>query len=132
MEDTQSGMEHSLKRGCDWHVTRPLQSGPNVVPSLNPSEICMTVRGLGSILSPLLVLAACKEPAREPTAPDNPALSRQDEAGVRFATFNASLNRAAEGQLISDLSNPDITTRGTTQARNAAEPIQRNHPDLIL
>ena len=46
---------------------------------------------------------------------------------VRFSTFNASLNRAAAGQLIADLSTP-----GNQQARNAAETIQRVRPDVIL
>ena len=52
---------------------------------------------------------------------------RHDAGTVRFATFNASLNRAAEGQLVADLST------GTDQhARNAAETIQRAHPDVVL
>jgi endonuclease/exonuclease/phosphatase family metal-dependent hydrolase len=46
---------------------------------------------------------------------------------VRFATFNASLNRGAEGQLVTDLSTPD-----NQQARNAAETIQRSRPDVVL
>jgi Endonuclease/Exonuclease/phosphatase family len=46
---------------------------------------------------------------------------------VRFATFNASLNRAAAGQLVTDLSTPD-----NAQAREAAEVIQRNRPDVLL
>ncbi|GAA4987222.1 3-phytase [Nonomuraea thailandensis] len=46
---------------------------------------------------------------------------------VRFATFNASLNRAAEGQLVSDLSTP-----GNTQAQVIAEIVQRNRPDVLL
>jgi hypothetical protein len=46
---------------------------------------------------------------------------------VRFATFNASLNRAAEGQLVADLS-----TGADPQARNAAETIQRTRPDVVL
>lgn len=46
---------------------------------------------------------------------------------VRFATFNASLNRAAEGQLVTDLS-----TTTDEQARNAAETIQRARPDVVL
>ena len=86
----------------------------------------MTLRGLAGMMLPLLLLAACDDPAREPTAPDNPLLSRQ-ETGVRFATFNASLNRNFEGQLIADLS-----TSANTQARNAAETIQRTHPDVVL
>lgn len=46
---------------------------------------------------------------------------------VRFATFNASLNRAEEGQLEQDLS-----TRDDAQARNVAETIQRADPDVLL
>ena len=46
---------------------------------------------------------------------------------IRFATFNASLNRNSQGQLISDLSTPN-----NTQARNVAEIIQRNNPDVLL
>ncbi|WP_418190807.1 endonuclease/exonuclease/phosphatase family protein [Amycolatopsis albispora] len=46
---------------------------------------------------------------------------------VRFATFNASLNRAQAGQLVADLSTPD-----NAQAREAAEVIQRNRPDVLL
>lgn len=46
---------------------------------------------------------------------------------VRFATFNASLNRPAEGRLIADLSTPD-----NAQARTIAEIVQREHPDVLL
>ena len=46
---------------------------------------------------------------------------------VRFATFNASLNRAAEGELIADLSTPD-----DAQARSVAAIIQRERPDVLL
>jgi hypothetical protein len=46
---------------------------------------------------------------------------------VRFATFNASLNRSAEGQLISDLA-----TSANAQAQAVAEIIQRVAPDVIL
>jgi hypothetical protein len=46
---------------------------------------------------------------------------------VRFATFNASLNRFSEGQLISDLSAP-----GNDQADAVAEIIQRTRPDVLL
>ncbi|GGX05661.1 endonuclease/exonuclease/phosphatase family protein [Streptomyces lomondensis] len=46
---------------------------------------------------------------------------------VRFATFNASLNRSAQGALVRDLSTPD-----NAQARNAAETIQRIDPDVLL
>jgi hypothetical protein len=46
---------------------------------------------------------------------------------VRFATFNASLNRDAQGQLVRDLSTPD-----NQQAKNVAEIIQRTRPDVLL
>ncbi len=54
---------------------------------------------------------------------------RQAEAveQVRFATFNASLNRGAAGELLADLATPD-----DPQARKAAEVIQRNRPDVLL
>jgi hypothetical protein len=49
----------------------------------------MTVRRLGSVVLPLLLLVACDDPVREPTAPENQELSRQgSKAGVRFSTFN--------------------------------------------
>lgn len=60
---------------------------------------------------------------------------------VRFAQFNASLNRNAEGQIINDFSNPPIPDeRGITipqdvrvqQAKNVAEIIQRTNPDVLL
>ncbi|MDJ0745337.1 MAG: phytase [Xenococcaceae cyanobacterium MO_167.B27] len=46
---------------------------------------------------------------------------------IRFATFNVTLNRSAEGELITDLSNPD-----NSQAQAVAEIIQRNNPDVLL
>lgn len=46
---------------------------------------------------------------------------------IRFATYNTSLNRSAEGELITDLSTPD-----NKQAQNVAEVIQRNNPDVVL
>ncbi len=46
---------------------------------------------------------------------------------VRFATFNASLNRFNAGDLISDLSTPD-----DLQAQTVAEIIQRTRPEVLL
>lgn len=48
-------------------------------------------------------------------------------SSIRFASFNASLNRSAEGELVTDLSTPD-----NTQAQAIAETIQRNNPDVVL
>ena len=49
------------------------------------------------------------------------------EAPVRFATFNASLNRSSAGQALDDLSAP-----GNAQASAVAEIIQRTRPDVLL
>lgn len=46
---------------------------------------------------------------------------------VRFATFNASLNRNSADELITDLSTPD-----NEQAKAVAEIIQRTNPDVLL
>jgi hypothetical protein len=46
---------------------------------------------------------------------------------IRFATFNASLNRNAAGQALADLSAP-----GNAQAAAVAEIIQRVRPDVLV
>jgi hypothetical protein len=61
-----------------------------------------------------------------------PALAGQAHHGkhdrtLRFATFNASVNRNAQGQLVTDLS-----TGTDPQLRNVAEIIQRARPDVLL
>jgi Endonuclease/Exonuclease/phosphatase family len=60
-----------------------------------------------------------------------PAAEAKD-ADVRFATFNASLNRPVAGQLVSDLSNPTSSSVFVRQAKNVAEVIQRVRPDVLL
>jgi hypothetical protein len=69
-----------------------------------------------AIIAGLLILAA-SIPAGVTAATDV----------VRFATFNASLNRNAAGQALSDLSVP-----GNAQADAVAEIIQRIRPDVLL
>ena len=54
------------------------------------------------------------------------------ERTVRYATFNASLNRSASGQLVEHLSNPGVNDVYRRQIRNVAEVIQRNRPDVLL
>ncbi|WP_299533218.1 endonuclease/exonuclease/phosphatase family protein [Ulvibacterium sp.] len=49
-----------------------------------------------------------------------------DDIKVRFATYNASLNRSNEGELISDLSTPN-----NAKAKLVAEVIQRQTPDVV-
>ena len=46
---------------------------------------------------------------------------------IRFAAFNASLNRNAEGELVADLFTPN-----NAQGRTVSEIIQRVNPDVIL
>ncbi|MFQ3629154.1 MAG: endonuclease/exonuclease/phosphatase family protein [Cyanobacteriota bacterium] len=48
-------------------------------------------------------------------------------APIRFASFNAYLNREAEGQLLADLATPDHP-----QVQAVAEIIQRVNPDVLL
>ena len=55
------------------------------------------------------------------------APAQAGEADVRFATFNASLNRNVAGQLVADLSTPN-----NAQAATVAEIIQRVRPDVLL
>lgn len=57
----------------------------------------------------------------------HPLFGQEGAPRVRFATFNASLNRDSAGALIRDLSTP-----GNPQARNVAEIIQRVAPDVLL
>ncbi|MEM9565688.1 MAG: endonuclease/exonuclease/phosphatase family protein, partial [Actinomycetota bacterium] len=71
-------------------------------------------------------------------APPSAGTSR--ERTVRFASYNVSLNRTAEGELIDNLSEPyDGTDPDTSddalrrwQAANVAEVIQRTRPDVLL
>jgi hypothetical protein len=55
------------------------------------------------------------------------APAQAGEADVRFATFNASLNRNVAGQLVADLSTPN-----NAQAAAVAEIVQRVRPDVLL
>ena len=54
-------------------------------------------------------------------------LAQNPVPGVRFSSFNASLNRSSAGRLITDLSIPN-----NQQAKNVAETIQRVNPDVLL
>jgi hypothetical protein len=69
------------------------------------------------VLLACALLGALAQPAEASTRP----------AQVRFSTFNASLNRGAAGQLVTDLSTP-----ANEQARKVAEVIQRDRPDVLL
>ena len=60
------------------------------------------------------------------------ALAAPPDADVRFATFNLSLNRGSDGQLVEHLSHPEVDDVFRRQARNNAEVIQRVRPDVVL
>jgi hypothetical protein len=71
-----------------------------------------------------LLLAGAMSLSLMPYAPAGAAASRPE---VRFATYNASLNRNTSGELIANLSSPD-----NQQAATIAEVIQRARPDVVL
>ena len=83
---------------------------------------------LGTALASLVATAATvPADAGPPTAQKPGQAHGQQREPVRFATFNASLNRETDGALVADLS-----TRTNVQARNVAEIIQRTDPDVLL
>ncbi len=77
-------------------------------------------------LGACLLLAASLGGAASAEARDRRGAGRGQER-VRFATFNASLNRDSRGELLADLSTPD-----DPQAREVAEVVQRTRPDVLL
>lgn len=76
------------------------------------------IRSAAGLVAALGVVLTMVTPAQAAAA---------DPDSVRFATFNASLNRSASGQLVLDLSTPN-----NAQAANVAEIIQRTAPDVLL
>ncbi|WP_028280532.1 endonuclease/exonuclease/phosphatase family protein [Arthrobacter sp. H5] len=79
----------------------------------------VTKSALASVLAAGMAFAVI--PAAANAAPGH---SKEE---VRFASYNASLNRANQGDLVRDLSTPH-----NQQARNIAEVIQINNPDVLL
>jgi hypothetical protein len=61
-----------------------------------------------------------------------PAAHAERAPTLRFATFNASLNRGSEGELFQHMSNPAPNDVFRRQIRNVAEVIQRVDPDVLL
>ena len=93
---------------------------------------------VGLIMAPVLLLSMVS-PASG-AADNDRSTGNGAPATVRFATFNASLNRTFEGELVDNLSAPYDGTDPTTsvearrrwQAANVAEVIQRTRPDVLL
>ncbi|MEV6300252.1 endonuclease/exonuclease/phosphatase family protein [Actinoplanes sp. NPDC051861] len=61
-----------------------------------------------------------------------PATAGGRHHDVRFATYNLSLNRPAQGLLREHLADPAVDDVYRRQARNVAEVIQRAAPDVVL
>ena len=76
-----------------------------------------------------LVVAGLSAPALTSSASAYDSAQQKGKARpeLRFATFNASLNRFNAGDLVRDLSTPD-----NAQAAAIAETIQRVDPDVVL
>ena len=73
-----------------------------------------------AIILALACLTACAKETAQQATTEAPAI-------VRFAAYNAYLNRPVEGGLIEDLRTPD-----NAQAKKVAEIIQRAAPDILL
>ncbi|MGZ8805388.1 MAG: endonuclease/exonuclease/phosphatase family protein [Microbacterium sp.] len=87
-------------------------------------------RGILAAVTTAALLAAggaLSAPATASARPEVAADRSSATPTVRVATFNLSLNRAAAGQLVADLS-----TGSNAQARTVAEIIQRTSPDIVL
>ncbi|MEJ5913951.1 endonuclease/exonuclease/phosphatase family protein [Pseudokineococcus sp. 1T1Z-3] len=99
---------------------------------------------VAALVGPALVVSALALPAASAAAADPPPRAEREQlrssvagtlpppAGapyrtvLRFATYNVSLNRPEQGQLLADLQ------AGDQQARDVAEVIQRTRPDVLL
>ncbi|WP_275005108.1 endonuclease/exonuclease/phosphatase family protein [Promicromonospora iranensis] len=88
-----------------------------------------------ALLAGAFVASAGAASAGTPSAGAAPAVSERSSAGrpdagrrtLRAATYNLSLNRATEGELVADLSTGD-----DAQAATVAEVIQHANPDVVL
>jgi hypothetical protein len=86
-----------------------------------------TVTCQGDAMTRRTVIVAALVALALPVLPAAPAVAGPPGADLRIATFNASLNRSAAGQLAADLSAP-----GNAQATEVAEVIQQVRPDVLL
>ncbi|ADG79539.1 Endonuclease/exonuclease/phosphatase OS=Tsukamurella paurometabola (strain ATCC 8368 / DSM /CCUG 35730 / CIP 100753 / JCM 10117 / KCTC 9821 / NBRC 16120/ NCIMB 702349 / NCTC 13040) OX=521096 GN=Tpau_2941 PE=4 SV=1 [Tsukamurella paurometabola] len=88
----------------------------------------MRTQKLFVALATATVIAGCGAGSADDgaAASSSPSAARSDGT-VRIATYNASLNRSREGELVADLG-----TRDNRQAQVIAEIVQRNNPDVLL
>ncbi|MGH3505654.1 MAG: endonuclease/exonuclease/phosphatase family protein [Nocardioidaceae bacterium] len=85
-----------------------------------------SARGLMIVLA-ATVLVPVTAGLAAPTASGGSSPSEAAPDTIRVATYNLSLNRNFEGQLVQDLS-----TGTNAQAQAVAEVIQRTQPDVVL
>jgi hypothetical protein len=96
-------------------------SEPGTTPTTEPGTTPTSEPGTTPSIEP----GAATTPAVAGPGPETP--QSVPAGGFRIATFNASLNRAAEGELVADLSTPD-----DQQAANVAAILQHTRPDIVL
>ncbi len=86
-------------------------------------------KSLGALAVLLLLPGVATPLGRADAGPAGPQDGNHHDhhRGITFATYNASLNRGAEGELVADLSTPD-----DAQAQQVAEVVQRTAPDVLL
>jgi hypothetical protein len=87
----------------------------------------MERRRAWAILTVVAMVLAVLPLALAPAAAKSNKGTKARPATVRFATFNASLNRGAAGDLAAELATP-----GSPQPDAVAEIIQRTRPDVLL
>ncbi|MDR7383400.1 endonuclease/exonuclease/phosphatase family protein [Promicromonospora iranensis] len=88
------------------------------------------VRLTGAAAAAALLAGAFVASAGAASAGTDPSSAGRPDAGhrtLRAATYNLSLNRATEGELVADLSTGD-----DAQAATVAEVIQHANPDVVL
>jgi hypothetical protein len=90
-------------------------------------EVIMRARPVRLLLAALLCAACSAIAIGSPITAATGASVNGPPPVVRFATFNASLNRTVLGELVEDLSSPN-----DAQAATVAEIIQRVRPDVLL
>ena len=83
-----------------------------------------------SLRRPSLVLGAAVALAAPLPLAASAAAAPEEEA-VRFASYNVSMFRAAEGELAADLADADDEPQDA-EVRAVAEVIQRERPDVLL
>ena len=121
-------MPRNCSPGCSWRVGSPWRSVP-----FHAYDTLGTLLVSSPLRRPSLSVPAWRRSSLAADADRGQVNAKQVkleesvDKDVRFATFNASLNRNSAGQLVADLSTPD-----NAQASLIAETIQRVNPDVLL